>query len=275
MMRPSAVTPQALAREHPEWAAWLALLDEARRAQDEPFWTRGLPAADALAAGAAPLLRDVVLGVDARGAERFVRRLLDRSAIDGAARPRRLDAPRLLEAAVRQDLSRLDAVAGELEMAPAALRAVAAVAVMPLLHACRRAWTAAWPMDWREGFCPLCGAWPALAEARGLERRRRLRCARCGGDWDTDWLRCPYCRNREHERLGSLVTGAALDTLKLETCEACHGYVKTLTTLQATPPEGVALLDLATVEMDLAGLEHGYGRPHASGHALAARVVAA
>jgi FdhE protein len=275
MMRLTAVTPQALAREHPEWAAWLALLDEARRAQDEPLWTRGLPAVDTLSAGAAPLLHHVVLAVDARRAERFVRRLLDLSAPGGAVRSSRLDLPRLLEAAVRQDLARLDEVAGELGMAPVALRAVAAVAVMPLLHACRRAWTDAWPKDWREGICPLCGAWPALAEARGLERCRRLRCARCGGDWDTDWLRCPYCQNREHERLGSLVTGAALDTLKLETCEACHGYIKTLTTLQATPPEGVALLDLATVELDLAGLEHGYRRPHAPGHALEVQVLAA
>ena len=275
MMRPTAVTPEALARTHPEWAPWLALLDEARGAQDEPLLARGLPAAGPPDAGTAPLLHEVVLAVDVRRAERFVRRLLDRSGTGGAARLGRLDAPRFLEAAVRQDLPRLDAVAGELEMAPAALRAIATVSVMPLLHACRRAWMAAWPTDWREGFCPLCGAWPALAEARGLERSRRLRCARCGGDWDTDWLRCPYCRNREHARLGSLVTGAALDTLKLETCEACHGYVKTLTTLQATPPEGVALLDLATVELDLAGIEHGYGRPHAPGHALEARVVAA
>ena len=275
MIRPTAVTPQALALEHPEWATWLALLDEARRAQDEPFWTRGLPAVDTLSAGTAPLLHDIVLAVDARRAERFVRRLLERSETAGATRSGPLDAPDLLEAALRQDLSHLDVIAHELGMMPAALQAVAAVAVMPLLHACRRAWTAAWPKAWREGFCPLCGAWPALAEARGLERCRRLRCARCGGDWDTDWLRCPYCQNREHERLGSLVTGAALDTLKLETCEACHGYIKTLTTLQATPPEGVALLDLATVELDLAGLEHGYRRPHAPGHALEVQVVAA
>jgi len=33
---------------------------------------------------------------------------------------------------------------------------------------------------WQQGYCPVCGAWPILAELRGVELARYLRCAACG-----------------------------------------------------------------------------------------------
>ena len=38
---------------------------------------------------------------------------------------------------------------------------------MPLLQACRRAWADPAPAAWSRGYCPTCGAWPALAGIRG------------------------------------------------------------------------------------------------------------
>ena len=48
---------------------------------------------------------------------------------------------------------------------------------------CWRRWAAAVPEGWVEPFCPICGAWPALAEVRGIERSRYFRCLRCGAGW--------------------------------------------------------------------------------------------
>jgi FdhE protein len=124
------------------------------------------------------------------------------------------------------------------------------------------------------GYCPICGAWPALAEARGLERERRLRCTRCGGDWRTEWLRCPYCGVRDHLQLGALAPEGAVETRKAETCAACRRYVKTVTTLAATPADEVALQDLATLELDLAALTHGYEGPQGLGCAMNVRITA-
>jgi FdhE protein len=282
-----ALTPEALARERPECGRWLALLAEARRAFDDPLWARAVPEG---AAGSPetrspdrPLLHGATLRLDAQGAGRFVRRLFKVAAAGGgtagplgaAARTERLDALALLEAALSGTARGLQTWAGGLGVPAALLGGVAAVAVTPLLHACRRAWTASVPAGWDYGSCPICGAWATLAEARGLERSRRLRCGRCGADWRADWLRCVYCDNGDHRTLGALVPEAALEPRTVETCQACGGYLKTVATLAATAADAVALLDLATVELDIAALEHGYARPDEPAHHVRARVAAA
>jgi FdhE protein len=130
-----------------------------------------------------------------------------------------------------------------------------------LLHACERVWRDERRAGWDRGECPVCAAWPTLAEARGLERERRLRCGRCGSDWWIEWLRCPYCGARDHTALGALAPEATRETRKLETCARCHAYVKTLTTLVPIPPADLMLEDLATVDLDIVALCHGYRRP--------------
>ena len=62
-------------------------------------------------------------------------------------------------------------------------------------------------------------------------------------------------------------------TTTVDTCGACSGYVKTVTTLAPTPAEELALLDLATVDLDAAALARGYARPEGPGSALGARVI--
>lgn len=271
-----------------EWSPWLTVLAEARQALDDPLWARAVPAgaqgAVSFSVQPAPLLHDATLTVDAARTDRFVRRLFGVAgesgesavALRAAAGGARLEAPGLLEAAIRQDVRCLDGWAARLGVEPLVLRTVAAVAVTPLLHACRRVWKDGPLASWRHGYCPVCGAWPTFAEARGLEHSRQLRCARCGGDWRTDWLRCPYCDNADHTRLGALVVAdAPLETRKVDTCEACRGYVKSITTLRATPVDEVALVDLDTVELDIAALQRGYARPEEPACLMRTRVVGA
>ena len=90
--------------------------------------------------------------------------------------------PLPVEWLVNADGDRPDAVAISVNLDPDALSAAAALAVMPLLQALRRRFAPAIDPRWSEGVCPVCGGWPMLAEQRGLERARRLRCGRCGGD---------------------------------------------------------------------------------------------
>lgn len=269
----AAPTLERLGREHPEWAPWLSLLEAARREATAPAWDAAVPprAADHAAPGVAGL----VFTVDPRLATRWVRHVVRGGA---GRRARRIEADgalAVLEAALGGDAGRLDALARGLDVDPAAMHALAPLAAMPLLHACRRAWAGGQAMaTWRRGLCPVCGRWPTLAEARGLERSRQLRCGPCGADWPFDWLRCPFCGDTDHVRLGALVPGDSLDTRRVETCADCRGYLKTVTTLRAAPPEDVLLLDAATVELDVAALQQGYRRPDTRGHAIVARVVA-
>jgi FdhE protein len=107
----------------------------------------------------------------------------------------------------------------------------------------------------------VCGASAALVEARGLERRLRHRCGRCGADWAAEPLRCPFCGTRDHGKLTGLVSERAGERGRVEACGLCRGYLKTITTLTAAPPAEVALLDLETVHLDVAAVEHDFQRP--------------
>jgi FdhE protein len=276
-----------LARQRPEWRAWLRLLGDGRRALDDTGWETPFTEAELASAATStsaetPLLHGRTLRVDAAHAQRLLRRLASTAASEDAPGPASLrgyrpsthDAVELLAAAVRQDRAAIGALADAAGVDRGALGAVAGMAALPLLQSCGRLLQDRLPRFWPHGYCPICGGWPILSERRGLDRTRRLRCGRCGGDWQVQWLCCIYCDERDHEQLGSLVLEDRGERLKVETCARCRGYLKSVATLQEIPPFELLLQDLETVELDLAAIERGYCRPKENGFALDVRVAA-
>jgi FdhE protein len=269
-------------REHPEWRGWLALVREVSRELADGAWAACVPSPGETWQAQAPLLAGRVIAVDSGLVRSWVNRLLatattTRTEPSGLARGRRTrsthaESLRLFQASIAEDAPAIDALASDTEFDRAALHAVWPLVAMPLLHACRRVWRDTLARDWDRGSCPLCGAWPMLAEARGLERTRRLRCGRCASDWAFDWLRCPYCDNRDHTSLDSLVPESSREARKVEACRACGGYVKSAATLQALDPDALLVEDLATVSLDVAALERGYRRPSGPRHRLDVRL---
>lgn len=274
----------ALERQRPEWQAWLRLLSEVRGAledvRDGPVVLTGPSDSDA-GPSPLPLLHGRGLEIDAAWAQRLVRRLASTAAageLTGAAslrgyRPTTTDSVHLLGAAVRQEPKRIEALAHRSGVDSNALASVVHLAAIPVLQVCGRLFESRLPRSWPNGYCPICAAWPTLAERRGLDRSRRLRCARCGGEWEVQWLWCVYCGERVHERLGSLVPDEPGEMLKVETCASCRGYLKSVATLQAIPAFDLLLQDLETVELDLVARERGYSRPEARGFELEVRVT--
>jgi FdhE protein len=270
-----------VAQEHAESRGWITLLQEALREIAEPGWAEVVPDVGPGATGpGVPVLAGVDIVVDSGLAERWMRRLLGAAAGIGApaatlaAAAARLDALDVLEAAFDDDESRLKHLALDAAADARALRAVAPLLAMPALHACRAAWAGRIPAGWREGYCPVCGAWPTLAELRGLERARHLRCGRCGSDWATDWLRCPFCGNDDHDTLRSLVAEDSRDSRRVDACGKCRGYLKTVAALTAASPTEVMVEDVVTLAWDIRALEEGYLRPSGAGHRLGATVQA-
>lgn len=148
---------------------------------------------------------------------------------------------------------------GESPNPPSRSTALARLAVIPLLTECASRAPAISP--WPLGHCPVCASWPIVAESRGLERARRLRCPRCAADWAGELLCCGYCGERDHTRLGALVSEGTGATAAADTCLSCGGYLKTVTTLTPLAPEDLLLLDFETVELDLAAQREGFARP--------------
>ena len=260
----AAQTLDTLEQRHPEWAPWLAVLREVSREIADARWDAAAPVPGANA----PLISGVrVRPEDGLLADWWAR--LRRSAAASASPLAALQtmtgepaaALRVFDAALNHDEAALAGIAREAGLDAHALHALAALLPMPFLHACRRRWADAVSRNGREGNCPTCGAWPALVEMCGVDRKRILRCGRCGSGWEALVLSCPYCDTTDHDRLATLVPGERGAEGTIEVCNHCRGYIKAFARLTPAPAERVMLDDLASVALDLAAAERGYARP--------------
>ena len=256
----SAARLAGLERDRPEWKTWLALLREVERelGNESPVASRQLP----VSSPDTPMLRGLALQVDPSRLQSLVHRL---AAVAGGSlqdyRPDLDEATRLLDAAVRMDEGAISAMAAGARVDAPALGSIAYLAAFPVLTGYARQLQSQVSKEWSQGYCPICGAWPTLAERRGLDRSRWLRCGRCTAAWEVVPLWCNYCGENDHRKLGSLVPDGTGETLKMDTCETCRGYLKSVATLLALEPFELLLQDLETVELDLVAVERGYRRP--------------
>jgi FdhE protein len=267
---------RSLEREHPEWRPWIAVVKTALREAEEPWWEQWVPARNGAAAPGVPQLSGAQINVDGHLLERWSTRLFDGARRSGAANlahltlEGRVDWRAIFAAALRCDEARLREIASAQETDGGAFAAVAMLLPVPFLQACNRRWAAVPTAGWNAGYCPTCGAWPAFAEVRGIERTRYLRCGRCGSEWESYCLSCPYCGVTDHHELASLIAEGGSAKWIIEACSRCGGYVKTFTTLRGAAPLEVILEDLASVELDLAAAEQGYKRPAGAGYTIGA-----
>jgi FdhE protein len=276
---PAATRLTELAQQRPEWRTWIVLLETAWRAIEDDRRTLSLSLVESSSSAEhAPLLHGGTLVVDAVQIGRLLRKLAAVAETEGGPalasyQPSAAEALELITAAIRQDSNALESLAAAHKIPPGAFGSVAHLAAVSVLQQCAGQIERQLPQHWREGYCPLCGAWPILAERRGLDRSRRLRCGRCAADWEVPWLYCIYCGERDHNRLGSLATDDRGEQDKVETCATCRGYLKSLPSLQGLSPLELLLHDLETIELDLVALDREYRRPSASGFALDLHVI--
>ena len=259
----------ALLAAQPEAGPWLGVLGTVLEECADSAWDEAAAATtlNRERFPGAPLLAGACIPLDAAHVEVWVRRLLTVASETGAeaaalrVAAREVDSLALLTAAINAENERLRRIAGEHDLDADVLIAVAGLAAMPLLQALRRGIAPVVDPAWSEGVCPICGGWPLLAEQRGLERTRRLRCGRCGGDWSQPGIRCPYCGVIGHAARVALVAEGDREARTIETCRECGGYLKTIAALRSWGGDEVILLDLATVDLDLVALGRGLRRP--------------
>jgi FdhE protein len=145
------------------------------------MWQAAVPQPDMERSAAAPLLAGVTLGVDARRAHRWVNRFMTLVKQHVASEPSTLikgnfsqeKALALLGAALCQNEAHLSSLATASGVSPHALASLAHLAVLPLLQACGQCLASQVSPTWSHTYCPICGAWPALVEIRGLEQAPR------------------------------------------------------------------------------------------------------
>ena len=265
-----------LRRERPEWEPWLVVVDEILREAGSPAWEAAVPAAAQAQRTAVPLLAGTKLILEVGLVRRLFERLIRIASRVGTPKMSSLKAALhadlewapLFTASLSQDSDRINEIAAVSGADAEALHAVIALLPVPFLHACNRRWASSISASWVEGYCPVCGSWPAFAEVRGIERNRYFRCGRCGGEWHARALYCPYCAMSDHDELVTLVPEKVGSNAVIDACQRCLGYVKTFTRLQGCSPGAVMLEDLASVDLDVAAIEHGFARSPGPGLAI-------
>lgn len=270
---------QDLKGRHPEWAPWLTVVQAVLVEAADSKWEAVVPTC-AQQSSKVPLLAGAKLNLNLGFVQRRLAQLIRIACKGGTlkmatlakAAEADLDVLKLFKASLHQDSDQMKAMAATLGVDDEAFQAVTAILAVPFLQACNRRWGRSINEGWTEGYCPVCGAWPAFAEVRGIERSRYLRCGRCGAGWQAHCLYCPYCGMTNHEELVSLIPENSGSNCAIDACKRCLGYLKTFTKLQGSPPVKVILDDLGSVELDVVAVEQGYKRPQGAGFFLNATV---
>lgn len=171
-----------------------------------------------------------------------------------------IDLAPLLGPVLDADRSAIEREAFRLRLEPGPLAQILDLALQPFLWQAASHLATLTDLDrWDRGYCPVCGAWPGLAELVGPEKRRVLRCLRCATGWSWGMLLCPYCGNDDHRRLRVLVEEGSSE--RIDVCEECHGYVKAVTSYQSMSAAKLVVEDIATADLDVVATEDGYKRP--------------
>jgi FdhE protein len=169
-----------------------------------------------------------------------------------ALRRRRADLSAWWHEALAEGPGAIDRAANALGLEPDLVLSVLRMALLPELARISERVAPMRPEGlWDRGDCPHCGQWPVLAELRGLEQRRRLRCGWCAADWAGDRLRCPFCATADHRALHYRYLEGEEDRRRLAVCDHCGGRLKVISTLAPLSSPGLLVTELLTVHLDL------------------------
>jgi FdhE protein len=106
--------------------------------------------------------------------------------------------------------------------------------------------------------CPFCSRKPVVGVLRpeGDGGKRSLICSMCSTEWSFGRIVCPACGEETVEKL-AIYTADQFDHVRVEACETCHYYIKTVDLTK----NGLAVPvvdELATIPLNLWAQEHQY-----------------
>ena len=171
----------------------------------------------------------------------------------------RLDTGRILMHTAAGDHDAVSVAAAEEGLDPNLVRLLSQETLKPALHEwCRQLSPLAAGVPWHKNICFVCGAPTLLAELQGNEQKKHLRCEACGADWQVNRLQCVHCGNEDHRSQHCLYAEGRRDTMRIEACDICKGYIKVIASFSPTPWEMLPIEDLTTRHLDALAREHGY-----------------
>jgi FdhE protein len=113
--------------------------------------------------------------------------------------------------------------------------------------------------NWLRGYCPICGSMPQISLLKD-EGQRFCLCSLCGFEWPSERLKCPFCENRDHNKLHYFYA-EGYEARRVDLCDNCHQYIKTVDARKLDYEPDLAIEDIATIHLDILASEKGFKRP--------------
>jgi hypothetical protein len=104
------------------------------------------------------------------------------------------------------------------------------------------------------GTCTFCGTHAHIAFDE--ESQRVLHCPLCGFSWRFPRLRCVYCGNADHEKLGYF-EAEGVEGVKVYFCRECSHFIKAFDAKDKISPDAETM-DALTLELDELAKEEGF-----------------
>ncbi len=116
--------------------------------------------------------------------------------------------------------------AGKLGLEPGLIEAVVLWSLQPVVRAVASLVREHLKYElWGQGYCPVCGSHTRIGYVEGEGRKLYLKCQVCWTEWRFSRLRCPFCGNEDHEKMG-FYTLEGDQRFRLYVCRACGNYWK-------------------------------------------------
>ena len=123
--------------------------------------------------------------------------------------------------------------------------------------------------SWSQAFCPICGSLPALAFLKPIRsngnglitkgKKKGLSCSLCNHNWQFPRLKCPFCLTDKQDVLGYFYLDGGEKGYRVDICNDCKGYIKTIDFEYSLIPEELLFLeDIKTINLDLLAEKEGY-----------------
>ena len=108
--------------------------------------------------------------------------------------------------------------------------------------------------------CPFCNRKPGLGILRqqGDGARRSLMCSFCLAEWGFRRIVCAGCGEENNAKL-PVYTATEFDYIRVEGCDTCRGYLKTVDLTRNGLAEPL-VDEMAAAPLDLWAREHGYSK---------------
>jgi FdhE protein len=80
-------------------------------------------------------------------------------------------------------------------------------------------------LNWFNGYCPVCGHWPAMAHINSEVGQRTLWCLGCNSKWNFKRTQCAFCLNEDHQSL-QILNPENEESYRIQGCKKCKRYLK-------------------------------------------------